>query len=144
MDYCLVRHSIRGAGRVLVADDSQLLVRFSNSGTICPLPLISFSDGLTRQVLEPGTRCMTSSGDCEVMEAEPGSGNGLAMYRVRLESGEQSLVPESHLTPLFEAGAADPVGLLGARQVDSYKIFRAREDFRAAHVQNVRDRKSVV
>jgi ATP-dependent helicase HepA len=138
MDYWLVKHSIRGAGRVLVADNSQLLVRFSSSGSICILPLTSFSDGLARQILEPGTRCMTSSGDCEVMEGEPGSGNGLTTYRVRLESGEQSLVPESHLTPLFDAGAVDPVGLLGARQLDSYKVFRAREDFRAAHVQNVR------
>jgi ATP-dependent helicase HepA len=47
-------------------------------------------------------------------------------------------VPESHLIPLIDAKAIDPVGLLGARQVESYRLFRAREDFRAAHVQNVR------
>ena len=141
MDSWLVRHSSLGDGRVVVKDDSQVLIRFSNSGIISPLPLTALLDGLTRQVLEPGTKCLTSSGACEVMNLEPGlpeSCDALTMYRVRLESGGQSLVPESNLTPLFEPQAVDPTGLLGSRHVDSYKVFRAREDFRAAHVHNVR------
>lgn len=136
MEGCLVFHDSFGLARVLSVVPTPTLLIFDD-GSIRRLDPTEGVESIRRVQIEPGSVCVGPTGQCvvvrclEVVDGSP--------FQYEVVSGPQAsslYLSERELIPL-RTDAPDPVQTLLNGQIQSYNVFRAREDFRATHLRNV-------
>lgn len=126
----IVRHRSSGLGKIVRSGQGGIQVRFFQDGSEATFDKDAFDEGdLQRACLGLGTVCATTNGECTVnaISRRPTSAQPARYEVTYTAAGLRGEVPEVELTPLKEAAAKDPLGLLAALQAEGYPVFQARE-----------------
>lgn len=140
----IVKHSRHGFGKIIAVDNRTVKVRFV-SGEELSFSKTSLSDNSIRHTkLLPKSRCITERGFCSIQQSINDQTNSEHFeYEVLFEDGLSSIVSELELTPLPQEHSNEIHALLGNLEIQSYKIFLAREKLLYAHANLLREARSL-
>ena len=140
----IVKHSRHGFGKVVAVDNRTVKVRFI-SGEELSFSKTSLSDNSIRHTkLLPKSRCRSERGFCLIQQSINNQTNNEHFeYEVLFEDGLTSIVSEIELTPLPQEPSNEIHVQLKNLEIQSYKIFQARESLVYAHANLLREGRSL-
>lgn len=135
MEGYIVVHDSFGLARVLSVIPALTLLKFED-GSIRRFDPADGLASIRRVQIQPGSVCVGPFGPCVVVRCLEAIDEGPFQYEVVGEAETALSLSERQLVPL-RTDAPDPVQTLLNGQIQSYNVFRAREDFRSMHLRNV-------
>ena len=140
MHGCIVRHETFGLGKIVETSASFLRIRFPQTKSDYCFSPGALGSTLLHPQLEVGFTCFTDEGPCRINRCVTDSFFAPREYEVECPDGRVELKTETELLIAENADREiDAAKLLAAREIDSYTVFRAREDFQQVHIKNLRN-----